>query len=164
MLGIAMLVFMITVAICLLVAATAFFWWVGRQQQVSYREAQHEFARRREWLEADFANIAPQASTPRGLRWESCEFQNDLVFALDRTSRKLSALISVLVKFEAIEGGGMDEVAAVANYKAGTAIFFYEAKKWQTKGRTVFNLSPEQTIGYFNGELLPVDDETSLAE
>ncbi|HTQ40297.1 MAG TPA: hypothetical protein VMJ32_14825, partial [Pirellulales bacterium] len=87
----------------------------GRKRQLA--EAQLQFHRMREQLEAKFLQRAGLTGKPRGLRWADCEFENDVTYARDRKTRELSAFVSVSIKFEAIPGGGMEEVEAVNNAK-----------------------------------------------
>ena len=60
-------------------------------------------------------------------------------------------------RFEAIEGGGMEDVEAVGRLRAATAIFFYDGKKWTTSGRALFNLNPSEAIRHYRHELETVD-------
>lgn len=111
------------------------------------------FSERREWLEADFFKIGSQSGSPRGLEWVGCDFDNAVSFAIDKRSGDLTALVAVGIQFEAIEGGGMEEVEAVANEKAATAVFRFDGQHWQATGKTVFNLSPTETIQYYQNDL-----------
>ena len=121
--------------------------------QLSLESARKRFALRREWLEADFITKAGASGRPRGLRWAGCDFDNDVTFARERHSGNFRALVSVTIQFEAIEGGGMEDVEAVSNLRSATAVFFVEDDAWQTDGRAVFNLDPSETIHHFQHEL-----------
>jgi uncharacterized membrane protein len=124
-----------------------------RRAQVALQEARARFQRRREWLEARFMTLAARSGKPRGLRWADCEFENAVAFARDRGTGRLRALVAVTIKFEAIEGEGMEDVAAVANHKAATVVFRLDGPDWETDGRAYFNLSPSQTIDYYQSQL-----------
>ena len=113
------------------------------------QQARRSFHRRREWLEARFVSLAERSGKPRGLRWAECDFDNQVAFARDRDTGRLRALVAVTVKFEAIEGGGMEEVEAVENRKAATVVFRLDGTDWEADGRAYFNLSPAQTIDYY---------------
>src|SRR5438309_7259646 len=71
--------------------------------------ARREFHRQREQLEARFLTRASACGKPRGLRWSDCNFEDDVTYARDRRNRRLSAFVAVTIRFEAIEGGGMEE-------------------------------------------------------
>ncbi len=100
----------------------------------------------------------PAASgKPRGLRWADCEFENEVTYARDRQSGTLSAFVAVSIKFEAIAGGGMEEVEAVDNAKYATAVFYFDPKhRWMTEGRAIFNLNPDEAVRRFEDTLEPI--------
>ncbi|MCO6454637.1 MAG: hypothetical protein J5I93_04980 [Pirellulaceae bacterium] len=120
-------------------------------------EQRGRFQRRREWLEARFLTLASQSGSPRGLAWVDCEFDNAVAFARDRGTGELRALVGVTIRFEAIEGGGMEDVEAVGNLRAATAVFRWHRGDWETDGRAVFNLNPAETIRRYQHELETVD-------
>lgn len=124
-----------------------------RRARLALQEARSRFLRRREWLEARFMTLAAASGKPRGLRWVDCEFENPVAFARDRGTGRLRALVAVTIKFEAIEGEGMEDVAAVANHKAATVVFRLDGPDWEADGRAYFNLSPTQTIDYYQNQL-----------
>ena len=121
------------------------------------QRARQTFFLRREWLEAEFLKLAGRRGIPRGLAWVDCDFDNEVQFARDRNSGQLRALVAATIRFEAIEGGGMEDVEAVSNLRAATAIFFYEGNKWSTSGRALFNLNPAEAIQHYRHELEMVD-------
>ena len=123
------------------------------RQERQYALAQREFRRQREQLEAHFLRLAGESGKPRGLRWVDCDFQNEVTYARDRASGELSALVGVTISFEAIEGGGMEEVEAVGNLRAATAVFQYADGRWATQGRAIFNLNPLEAIQYYQSKL-----------
>ena len=129
----------------------------GKLRERAMRRARAIFFLRREWLEAEFLKLAGLRGIPRGLRWVECDFDNEVQFARDRTSGQLRALVAATIRFEAIEGGGMEDVEAVGNLRAATAIFFYDGKKWTTSGRALFNLNPAEAIKHYRHELETVD-------
>jgi hypothetical protein len=132
---------------------------VARQAEKLAR-AQRDFHRQREQLEAKFIERASSTGKPRGLRWTDVLFDDDVVYARDRHSGGLKALVAIEVSFEAIEGGGMEEVEAVSNVRAATAEFVYEPNgRWKTDGRVFFNLAPTATVKYLSSDLEFVAEE-----
>ncbi|MEI6240310.1 MAG: hypothetical protein WCR51_07965 [Planctomycetia bacterium] len=131
---------------------------VARQAERLAR-AQRDFHRQREQLEAKFIERASQSGKPRGLHWTDVAFDDDVVYARDRKSRGLKALVAIEVSFEAIEGGGMEHVEAVSNIRAATAEFLYDGSRWQTDGRVYFNLAPTATVKYLASDLELVAEE-----
>lgn len=121
--------------------------------------AQRDFHRQREFLEAKFIERAAASGKPRGLRWIDVQFDDDVVYARDRRSRRLKALVAVAVSFEAVEGEGMEDVAAVSNVRAATAEFLHDGTRWATEGRVYFNLAPSGTVKYLRKDLELVAEE-----
>ncbi len=121
--------------------------------------AQRDFHRQREPLEARFIERAAASGKPRGLSWLDVEFDDDVVYARDRRSGRLKALVAIEVRFEAVEGGGMEEVEAVSRVRAATAEFFHDGSRWQTDGRVYFNLAPSATVKYLASDLEMVAEE-----
>lgn len=124
-----------------------------------WARARRDFHRQREQLEAKFVKLAAGSGKPRGLRWIDCDFENDVTYARDRGTHQLSAFVAVTISFEAIEGGGMEEVEAVGNLRAATAVFQFERDRWATQGRAIFNLNPTEAIQYYQAKLELVGHE-----
>lgn len=146
-----------TCAVVLLVLAYAI-----HRGRVAWRESRFQAARRnfhlrREWLEARFLTLASKSGKPRGLSWTDCDFDDGVAFARDRRTGQLRAFVAVTISFEAIEGGGMEDVEAVGNLRAATAVFLLESADWTTEGRAIFNLNPTQAIEHFQNELEVVE-------
>ena len=139
---------------------------VWRPMRSAVRENQlarlrKDFHRKREWLEARFFDLASRSGKPRGLDWTGCDFENDVLYARDRRSGELSALVGVTISFEAVDGGGMEDVEAVSNLRAATAVFRVERGHWATDGRAIFNLNPSEAVRYFQDNLEMVAQETA---
>jgi hypothetical protein len=133
-------------------------WIRGRpaRRLANRREAARQFHARRAELEPAFLAAANATGKPRGLRWVSTRFDPSVLFAADRSTAELYALAGATVSFEAIEGGGMEEVEAVGNLRYATAVFAYRNGHWSTDGRAVFNLEPAQAIERFGDSLEPL--------
>jgi hypothetical protein len=125
-----------------------------------YERARRDFHLCRERLEAKFFQLAAASGKPRGLRWTACDFEDDVSYARDRRSGELRAFVAVTIGFEAVEGGGMEHVEAVGNLRAATAEFCLRAGRWETDGRTIFNLNPTEAIDYYRENLEIVARET----
>jgi hypothetical protein len=126
--------------------------------RLAVAEVQRRFLQQREHLEAAFFAAAAASGKPRGLRWKSCEWEREVAFARERPTGRLAALVAVTIAFEAIEGGDMEGVAAVGNLRNASAVFFFDAGRWRTTGKAIFNLNPGEAIEHFKGqyERLPV--------
>lgn len=148
-------------ALIVVVAGAAAWWWLRRGaalQRRSNREAERArraFARDLPVLADRFLAVASRSGKPRGLRWTGCRPRPvDPLLARDAGTGELYALQSVEVSFEAIEGGDMEEVEAVGNVRAATAVFAWRADRWDTDGRVVFNLEPAETLDRFGATLI----------
>ena len=146
----------------LAVAASIVGMWRLRRREsrtcdVDFAAAKASFQQRREWLEARFLTQASQSGKPRGLAWADCDFGNPVAWARDRESGELRALVGVTIRFEAVEGGGMENNPNVGNLRAATAVFRLRDSQWESDGRALFNLSPAQAIEHFQHELETVD-------
>jgi hypothetical protein len=115
--------------------------------------ALRQFVRDRESLEAAFFKAASSTGKPRGLAWKQCAFQQGVLLARDRANGDLVGLVAVTIGFEAIEGGGMEDVEAVGNLRAATAVFTNNGREWTTQGRAVFNLEPREVVERYKDSL-----------
>ena len=115
-----------------------------------------QFRLQRERLEARFFDQAAAIGKPRGLRWVECDWLPDVTFARDRQSGLLTAFVAVNIRFEAIEGGDMEDVAAVSNIRDAAAVFHYHRGNWGTGGRALFNMNPEDALQRLQAQYDPV--------
>ncbi len=115
--------------------------------------ARREFARDRASLQAKFFQVAAASGKPRGLAWKSCAYQDEVLIARDRANGELVGLVGVTIGFEAVQGGGMEDVEAVGNLRAATAVFTHNGREWTTNGRAVFNLEPREVLDRYRSSL-----------
>jgi hypothetical protein len=120
------------------------------------QRALQRFVSDRAALETEFFKAAAATGKPRGLAWKECGFQPGVLLARDRANGELVGLVAVTISFEAIEGGGMEDVEAVGNLRAATAVFNWNGREWTTQGRAVFNLEPREVIERYRDSLDPI--------
>jgi len=139
--------------------AAGFIWrrWRAARRAADPQRAMREFEGRRAELAAQFLPAAAATGKPRGLRWTACDLTGSPVFALEEAHNTLYALVGVTVSFEAIEGGGMEDVEAVSNLRSATAVFVHRGGQWATDGRVIFNLEPDEALRHFQSTLRPID-------
>jgi hypothetical protein len=126
-------------------------WRMRRVQRARLRLAKVLFRRRREWLEAEFLSMASASGKPRSLLWTSCEFEDSVSFARDRSTGQIRALVGVTIGLASTDGFvAFDGEPA---QREATAVFHFDGQRWMTDGRAVFNLNPEETIRRFRHEL-----------
>ncbi|HEX2477261.1 MAG TPA: hypothetical protein VHK01_21070 [Lacipirellulaceae bacterium] len=122
-----------------------------------------QLAKHRQKLEHDFVTAAAATGKPRGLSWKECGFQPGVILARDRANGDFVGLVGVTISFEAIEGGGMEDVEAVGNLRAATAVFNWNGREWSTQGRAVFNLEPREVLERYRDSLDPISGQISAA-
>ena len=71
-------------------------------------------------------------------------------------NHQLVGLAAVTIAFEAVAGGGMEDVEAVGNLRAGTAILTWNGREWTTAGQAVFNLDPREVLQRYRESLMPL--------
>ncbi|HUQ72215.1 MAG TPA: hypothetical protein VM165_21995 [Planctomycetaceae bacterium] len=123
------------------------------------REGLRLFRLRREMLEARFFDLARTQDKPRGLRWIECDWQNAVTFAREKESGLLTAFVAVNIRFEAVEGGDMEGVAAVATIREAAAVFHYRQGVWGTGGRALFNMTPQDAVRQLTGQFDPLPSD-----
>ena len=131
-----------------------------RWRRARCRRAIQQFRFDREHLEAKFFELAARSGKPRGLRWLACDWQNTVRFARDVRNGLLTAFVSVEVRFEAEEGGDLEDVAAVGTVRDACALFHWDGRHWGTGGRALFNMDAHSAIARLEGQYAPVEQET----
>jgi len=119
-------------------------------------QAQQRFRMEREQLEAKFFDLAARNGKPRGLRWIGCDWQQDVTYGRDIATGLLTAFVSVEIRFEAIEGSDMVDVAAVGAVRDASAVFHFHQGHWGTGGKALFNLNPAEAIQRLEGQVEPI--------
>ena len=122
--------------------------WMQRREA---RGAAAAFRRQREVLEAKFFELASRSGKPRGLRWVKCDWQPGYALAREVQSGLLTAFVSIELHFEAIQGGDMEDVAAVGTVRDACALFHYQYGQWGTGGRALFNMNAGDAVGKLAG-------------
>lgn len=130
-----------------------------RWREFETRQAIRLFRLRREMLEAKFFDLARGRGKPKGLRWLECQWLDSVTFARDRQTKLLTAFVGVNIRFEAVEGGDMEDVEAVSLIRDAAAVFHYRRGVWGTGGRALFNMNPHDAVDRLAGQYDPVPNE-----
>ena len=101
------------------------------------------FQDHRQDLQDDFFDAAARSGKPRGLRWTKCEWLGTYALVRDAETGMLTMFCGVNVSFEAIEGGDMEDVAAVSTIRDGAAVFHAQDGRWGSGGKVLFNVDPQ---------------------
>ena len=107
-------------------------------------------------LRPQFAELARRQAAVRGILWSPIEWGTEVVFARDRVSGLLTAMVGFTVHFEADELLEDNEMAPVP--REATAIFHYQRGVWGTGGKTLFNMSPELALARLGDQFEPLGD------
>jgi hypothetical protein len=150
--------FFFWLTVFVLVAGGWLVWSLVRRTLFSRRVERvlRDFVRDRDDIRAEFLKAAAASGKPRGLAWKQCDFQDGVTLAHDRATHEIIGLVPVTISFEAIEGGGMEEVEAVGNLRAATAVLTWNKGQWTTQGRAVFNLEPREVLARYSDSLDPL--------
>jgi hypothetical protein len=127
-------------------------WWKKYEAQ----RAMSDFQKRRENLEAKFFDMAQTIGKPRGLRWLDCEWFDNVTFARDKNSGLLTAFVGINIRFEAVEGGDMEDVAAVSTVRDAVAVFHFHKGAWGTGGKALFNMNPQDAVEKLIAQFEPI--------
>ena len=114
------------------------------------------FRMQREQLEAKFFDLARGRGIPRDLRWVECDWRDEVTFGRAIDDGMLTAFAGVNIRFEAIEGGDMEDVESVGLIRDAAAIFHFHNGRWGTGGRAMFNMDPRAAIERLAGQYEPV--------
>jgi hypothetical protein len=144
----------IAVLAVVVVVAVAVLWRRLRTfgAQVQVERAREMFKLQRDSLEAKFHQAASASGKPRGLCWRQCQWGQAVEFVRDRHTGQLAALVALTIQFEAVAGGDMEGLPAVANLRNASGVFFFQAGQWSTVGRAIFNLNPDEAAAHFSGQ------------
>ncbi len=145
---------LVLAVILILVVGQPLLKWLRR------KEAEQGIARfkiQREQLELKFFELASKLGKPKDVRWLDCQWHDTVAFARDLETGLLTAFVAVNIRFEAIEGGDMEEVEAVGLLRDAAAVFHYNAGNWGTGGRALFNMNPTDAVQRLNGQFESVE-------
>src|SRR3954447_18346618 len=141
----------------LAIALVAWLGWIAVRPKLfarRVRRIEREFASDRKALESKFFQAASLSGKPRGLAWKQCAFQDGVLLGRDRANGEIVGLVGVTIGFEAVEGGGMEDVQAVGNLRAATAVFTHNGREWTTQGKVIFNLEPREVLERYGASLV----------
>lgn len=127
---------------CCLLAA----WFLLRKpvrhftEDLHFETAQVQFRQQREWLEARFLGGLAKLDPIERIRWEDAHWHNEVLWARDRKTRTLLALIGV--HFEHV---GFDEFGE-ARPRHATALFEYRRGRWHAEGKRLDEVRPDEVV------------------
>jgi len=144
---------------CLVAVATLAIPLAKRWRASEAKRAIRQFRRQREQLEAKFFDMARAIGKPRGLKWIDIDWLSAVTFARDRQTGLITAFAGINIRFEAIEGGDMEDVAAVGTVRDAVAVFHFHNGAWGTGGKALFNMNADEAVTRLTAqfEAVPLD-------
>jgi hypothetical protein len=149
--------------VVVLLAVVASLWYPHRKvcQAARLVQAKQRFHIQRERLEAKFVQLAAAHIRPDCPHWADCTFADDVAYVRNRATGELSAFVAVTLAAE--ECGDDSSISgigeAIGNLQAGTAVFRFDRDRWETDGRAILNLSPNEAIRYYRNDFEIVEEE-----
>lgn len=136
-------------------------------------DARRRFHWEREHLEARFIELARAAGKQPAPRWRDCRFEDQVTYVLNRRSRRLMALVAVVVTPDSrdpleddpswrVLPDGLIAPSRRRN-RSATAIFMFDGKHWTTEGTAVFNFDPAALAHVYQRELELLADEPTVS-
>ena len=122
-------------------------------------DARRDFHLQRERLEAKFVRKAASRVRPDAPRWADCEFDNDVAYVRNRATGEVAAFVAITVALDDTETTG-----TLPSYRAGTAVFRLDRKRWDTDGQALLNLTPAEAIRFYQDDLEIVAQEVAHSE
>jgi hypothetical protein len=128
--------------VCFALACWLIFWRRTAWQifeDVHVDRARELLHQQREWLEARFISALSHIDAAEGQRWESAQWDDEVLWARDRQTRHLLAL--VCVHFEPAPF----DLLQVPRH--ATALFEYRKGRWQAEGKRLDEVRPDEAVG-----------------
>jgi len=109
-------------------------------EEILVDQAREQFRMQREWLEAHFLGALAKVDPLERIRWEDACWHDEVLWARDRQSRVLLAMIGVH-----FEGQAFDEFGDPQPRHA-TAIFEYRKNRWFAEGKRLDEIRPDEAV------------------
>jgi hypothetical protein len=108
-------------------------------EDVHVDHARALFHQQREWLEARFISALGKIDSTEALRWEGGQWHDEVLWARDRQSRHLLALVCVH-----FDPGPFDDFAG---RRHATALFEFRKGQWWADGKSLDETRPDEAVG-----------------
>lgn len=137
----ARLIWAVLLSGCLVAAGLLIHRWLRRLRDVVAMErAQQEFRLRREWLEARFLAVLARVDPIERLRWDGARWQDEVVWARDRRTGRLLALVAVLFEPDPF----LDSPEHPPRH--ATVLFEHNRGRWRVEGRHLDEIRPQEAF------------------
>ena len=131
-------------------------WWVIRRpmrlliEEMHVDRARTLFRQQREWLEARFLTDLARVDPIERVRWEDAHWHDEILWARDRQTRRLLALIGVH-----FDSSLFDELSD-PKARHATALFEFRKGRWHAEGKRLDEIRPDEVVRR-NQRFEPVD-------
>lgn len=149
----------IALAVAWIALAVAWPRWRRAVRDARLANARRDFHLQRERLEAKFVRKAAARVRTDAPRWADCEFDDDVAYVRNRATGEVAAFVAITVALDDTETSGTSP-----NYRAGTAVFRLDRKRWDTDGQALLNLTPTEAIRFYQDDLEIVAQEVAHSE
>jgi hypothetical protein len=108
-------------------------------EDVHVDHARALFHQRREWLEARFISALANVDPSEGQRWEGAQWHDEVIWARDRQSRYLLALVCIHFDPEPFD--------EFTGRRHATALFEFRKGQWHAEGKSLDETRPDEAVG-----------------
>jgi hypothetical protein len=109
-------------------------------EEMHFDRARELFRQQREWLEARFLAALAKNDPLERVRWEDAHWHDEIVWARERPSRKLLALIGVHFDSDPIFD------LPDSHPRHATALFEYHKGRWIAEGKRLDEIRPDEAF------------------
>ena len=109
-------------------------------EEMHVDQAREHFRMQREWLEAHFLGALAKVDPLERIRWEDAHWHDEVLWARDRRSRILLAMIGVHFDGQAYDEFGYPQP------RHATAIFEYRKGRWYSEGKRLDEVRPDEAV------------------
>jgi hypothetical protein len=109
-------------------------------EEMHVDHARDLFRQQREWLEAKFLSALSKLDPIEGLRWEEAHWHDEVLWARDRQTRRLLALIGVHFDSSPFED------PPDSSMRHATALFEFRKGRWFAEGKRLDEVRPDEAV------------------
>ena len=109
-------------------------------ESIRFDKARLQFRQQREWLEAKFLGALGKIDPIERLRWEEAHWHDEVLWARDRQTRRLLALIGVHFDSNPFED------LADSSSRHSTALFEFRKGRWFAEGKRLDEIRPDEAV------------------
>ena len=109
-------------------------------EELHVDHARDLFRQQREWLEAKFLAALGKVDPIERLRWEEAHWHDEVLWARDRQTRRLLALIGVHFDSNPFED------LSDSSSRHSTALFEFRKGRWFAEGKRLDEIRPDEAV------------------